>query len=42
MSLTTRFHPEAVAEFRADVAWYDARDDGLGYRFESVVLGLGV
>ena len=40
MSLTSQFHPEATAEFRAEVAWYDGRQDGLGARFETAVFDL--
>ncbi len=35
MTLEARYHPEALAEFRADVAWYEERGRGLGDRFES-------
>jgi len=31
------YHPEAVAEFRADVAWYEDRGTGLGDRLEASV-----
>ncbi|NYI80098.1 type II toxin-antitoxin system RelE/ParE family toxin [Nocardioides panzhihuensis] len=31
------FHPEARAEFAADVDWYDDREDGLGGRFAQAV-----
>ena len=37
MTLTVSFHPEAVAEFRANVAWYDEKRDGWGSRFEAAV-----
>lgn len=37
MALAFDFHPEATAEFFADVYWYDEREDGLGARFESAV-----
>lgn len=33
MTLAFDFHPEAQAEFAADVDWYDARDLGVGTRF---------
>ncbi|EFQ84423.1 toxin-antitoxin system, toxin component, RelE family [Aeromicrobium marinum DSM 15272] len=31
------FHPEARAEFFADVEWYDERELGVGARFEIAV-----
>ncbi|MGA8988118.1 type II toxin-antitoxin system RelE/ParE family toxin [Aeromicrobium sp.] len=31
------FHPEAKAEFFAEVEWYDEREFGLGARFEIAV-----
>lgn len=31
------FHPEAQAEFAADVGWYDAREAGVGGRFAEAV-----
>lgn len=31
------FHPEAQAEFTADVDWYDAREAGVGGRFAEAV-----
>ncbi|TYL55938.1 type II toxin-antitoxin system RelE/ParE family toxin [Nocardioides sp. BGMRC 2183] len=37
MTLEARYHPEALAELRADVAWYEDRGDGLGDRFEAAV-----
>lgn len=37
MSLGFDFHPEARAEFFAEVDWYDAREAGLGTRFEGAV-----
>jgi toxin ParE1/3/4 len=37
MSLGFDFHPEARAEFVADVNWYDARESGVGERFEVAV-----
>lgn len=37
MTLEVRYHPEALAEFRADVAWYEDRGAGLGERFEASV-----
>ncbi|QLQ09314.1 MAG: hypothetical protein HZY75_01595 [Nocardioidaceae bacterium] len=33
MSLAFEFHPEAAAEFDADVFWYEDREPGLGRRF---------
>jgi hypothetical protein len=33
MTLAFDFHPEAWAEFAADVEWYDDRDFGVGGRF---------
>ena len=39
MSLGFAFHPEARAEFVADIDWYDAREVGVGKRFEVVVRG---
>ena len=39
MTLSFGFHPEARAEFVADVDWYDGREPGLGERFESAVRG---
>jgi toxin ParE1/3/4 len=39
MSLGFDFHPEARAEFVADVNWYDAREIGVGERFEVAVRG---
>lgn len=35
MTLDVRYHPDALAEFRAEVAWYEARGAGLGNRFEA-------
>lgn len=36
------WHPEAQAEFEADVDWYDEREVGLGDRFEHhVVVAVG-
>ncbi|MHB1064158.1 MAG: hypothetical protein ACYC1Z_06675 [Georgenia sp.] len=32
MTLAFDFHPEAQAEFAADVDWYDAREPGVGGR----------
>jgi len=40
VSLVFAAHPEASAELDAEVAWYEARDIGLGARFESVVYRL--
>ena len=37
MTLAFNFHPEARAEFFADVDWYDEREFGLGARFEVAV-----
>ena len=37
MTLDVRYHPEALAELRADVSWYDDRGAGLGERFEAAV-----
>lgn len=37
MNLRFDFHPEARAEFVADVDWYDARDVSVGERFENAV-----
>lgn len=37
MSLAFDFHPEARSEFISDVDWYDARDYGVGERFEEAV-----
>lgn len=37
MSLGFDFHPEARAEFVAEVNWYDAREVGVGARFEVAV-----
>lgn len=37
MSLAFDFHPEARAEFLADVDWYDDRERGIGGRFEVAV-----
>ena len=39
MSLGFDFHPEARAEFVAGVDWYDAREVGVGDRFEVAVRG---
>lgn len=39
MRLGFDFHPEARAEFVADVTWYDAREIGVGERFEVAVRG---
>lgn len=33
------FHPEARAEFVADVDWYDSREVGVSERFEMAVRG---
>lgn len=37
MTLDVRYHPEALAELRADVSWYENRGAGLGERFEFAV-----
>mgnify|MGYP003462549314 FL=1 len=37
MTLGFEFHPEALAEFDADVDWYDEREFGLGGRFADEV-----
>ena len=37
MTLAFDFHPEARAEFFADVDWYDDREAGVGARFEVAV-----
>lgn len=37
MSLAFDFHPEAEAEFDADVFWYEDREFGLGRRFRQQV-----
>ncbi|MGI8521886.1 MAG: type II toxin-antitoxin system RelE/ParE family toxin [Nocardioidaceae bacterium] len=37
MTFAFDFHPEARAEFVADVDWYDEREDGVGARFEVAV-----
>lgn len=37
MILAFGFHPEAQAEFAADVDWYDAREVGVGGRFAEAV-----
>lgn len=37
MTLAFDFHPEAQAEFAADVDWYDDREFGLGARFAHAV-----
>jgi toxin ParE1/3/4 len=37
MTLAFDFHPEARAEFFADVDWYDEREPGVGERFEVAV-----
>lgn len=31
------FHPEAQAEFVADVEWFEGRESGLGERFDGAV-----
>ena len=35
MTLGVRYHFEALAELRAEVAWYEDRGAGLGDRFEA-------
>jgi toxin ParE1/3/4 len=37
MTFAFGFHPEAQAEFTADVEWYDARDRDMGGRFADAV-----
>lgn len=37
MTLGFEFHPEAQAEFAADVDWYDHREFGVGGRFADAV-----
>lgn len=37
MTLAFDFHPEAQAEFAADVDWYDDRERDLGGRFADAV-----
>lgn len=37
MTLEVSYHPEAITELRADVAWYEDRGTGLGGRFEASV-----
>ncbi|MFZ5872438.1 MAG: hypothetical protein ACOYXW_18175 [Actinomycetota bacterium] len=37
MTLAFDFHPEARAEFVADVDWYDGRGAGVGGRFAEAV-----
>lgn len=39
MTLGFDFHPEARAEFVADIDWYDEREFGVGARFEVAVRG---
>lgn len=39
MTLTIEWHPEAEAEFDADIDWYEERELGRGDRFEGEVLG---
>jgi hypothetical protein len=36
--LDIKWHPDAEAEFDADIDWYDDREVGLGDRFEIEVL----
>jgi toxin ParE1/3/4 len=40
VTFEVRYHPEAFAELRADVAWYDKRGTGLGIRLETAVDGV--
>jgi hypothetical protein len=35
--LNIKWHPEARAEFDADIDWYDGREVGVGDRFEAGV-----
>lgn len=37
MTLNASWHPEAEAEFDAEVTWYEDRESGLGDRFEADV-----
>lgn len=37
MTFGFAFHPEARAEFIANVDWYDEREAGIGARFEAAV-----
>lgn len=37
MTLAVRYHPEALAELRAEVSWYEDRGAGLGDRFDATV-----
>lgn len=37
MTLNVSWHPEAEAEFDAEVTWYEGRESGLGDRFEEDV-----
>ena len=34
MTLEVSYHPEATAELRTDISWYEDRGPGLGDRFE--------
>lgn len=36
--MNIRWHPEATAEFDADIDWYDEREVGLGDRFAGDVV----
>lgn len=40
MSLVFVAHPEASAELKADILWYEEQDDGLGERFGAAVYAL--
>lgn len=35
MTLDVQYHPAALAELRAEIAWYEGRGAGLGDRFET-------
>jgi len=37
MTLDFRFHPEAAAEFYADIDWYDDQEVGIGGRFAEAI-----
>lgn len=37
MSLDVRYHPESLAELRAEIGWYEERRSGLGDQFETQV-----
>lgn len=40
MTTEVRFHLAALRELRADVAWLDDRDEGLGARLEASIEGV--